>query len=232
MDLNRALEGLMRSGIGGSLAAGLAGGLAANAISGKKTRKLAGTALKVGGAVAVGGLAWKAYQRYRGATETGPDQTAGRAPGASPWDALTETGFQPTGTAACRRRDLLIIRAMIAAAHADGHLDEAERGRIFGRIDTLGLDAAEKGLLFDELRHPLTVPELARQASTPELAAEVYAAALLAIDESQSISRAYLAELAEAMALPTALIVELHRSAGETMRLAESAGDGTDHRAA
>jgi uncharacterized membrane protein YebE (DUF533 family) len=225
MDLNRALEGLMRSGIGGSLAAGLAGGLAANALSGKKTRKLAGSALKVGGAVAIGGLAWKAYQRYREA----PEQAGGRAADASGWNALTETGFQPTETAACRRRDLLVLRAMIAAAHADGHLDDAERRRIFDRIDSLGLEAAEKGLLFDELRRPLQVAELAGQATTPELAAEVYAAALLAIDESQPISRAYLAELAEAMALPTALVVELHRSAGETMRPGASEAN---HRAA
>lgn len=217
MDLNRALDGLMRSGIGGSLAAGLAGGLAANALSGKKTRKLAGSALKVGGAVAIGGLAWKAYQRYRAAPEQA-DPADGRVADASGWNGLTETGFQPTETAACRRRDLLVLRAMIAAAHADGHLDDAERRRIFERIDSLGLDAAEKGLLFDELRRPLQVAELAGQATTPELAAEVYAAALLAIDESQPISRAYLAELAEAMALPTALVVELHRSAGETMR--------------
>lgn len=228
MDLNRALDGLMRSGIGGSLAAGLAGGLAANALSGKKTRKLAGSALKVGGAVAIGGLAWKAYQRYRAAPEQAADTAGGRAADASGWNALTETGFQPTETAACRRRDLLVLRAMIAAAHADGHLDDAERRRIFERIDSLGLDAAEKGLLFDELRRPLQVAELAGQATTPELAAEVYAAALLAIDESQPISRAYLAELAEAMALPTALVVELHRSAGETMRL----GPGANHIAA
>jgi uncharacterized membrane protein YebE (DUF533 family) len=228
MDLNRALDGLMRSGIGGSLAAGLAGGLAANAISGKKTRKLAGSALKVGGAVAIGGLAWKAYQRYRSA----PDQAAVGGPGADPWAALTETGFQPTETMACRQRDLLVIRAMIAAAHADSHLDEAERRRIFERIDTLGLDAAEKGLLFDELRRPLAVAELAAHAASPELAAEVYAAALLAIDESQPISRAYLAELAEALALPTALVVELHRSAGQSIQAVSEAMAGGNHRAA
>jgi uncharacterized membrane protein YebE (DUF533 family) len=228
MDLNRALEGLMRSGIGGSLAAGLAGGLAANALSGKKTRKLAGSALKIGGAVAVGGLAWKAYQRYRAAPEAAADENPARGQ----WAALSESGFQPEETAACRERDLLVIRAMIAAAHADGHLDDAERGRIFDRIDTLGLEPAEKGLLFDELRRPLGVAQLARQAPTPELAAEVYAAALLAIDESQPISRAYLAELAQSLELPTALVVELHRGAGEAMRLGSTSPDPSKHIAA
>ncbi len=228
MDLNRALEGLMRSGIGGSLAAGLAGGLAAKALSGKKTRKLAGSALKIGGAVAVGGLAWKAYQRYRaadGATAANPAQ-------ASSWAALTERGFQPAEPAARRHRDLLIIRAMIAAAHADGHLDDRERSRIFDRIDTLDLDAAEKGLLFDELRRPLGVGELAAAAGTPELAAEVYAAALLAVDETQAISRAYLAELAEALTLPTALVVELHRGASQSIQAVTEAPAGANHRAA
>lgn len=228
MDLNRALEGLMSSGIGGSLAAGLAGGLAANAISSKKTRKLAGSALKIGGAVAVGGLAWKAYQRYRSST-AGSESNSRQD---RPWEALTEGGFQPAEPEACRQRDLLVLRAMISAAHADGHLDENERQRIFDRIDSLGLGAAEKGLLFDELRRPLGIPELAAAADAPELAAEVYAAALLAIDESRPISRGYLAELAEALALPTALVVELHRGAGPTGHRAPVSTDDGRHRAA
>lgn len=228
MDLNRAMEGLMKSGIGGGLAAGLAGGLLANAIGGKKARKMAGSALKIGGAAAIGGLAWKAYQRYRDGQHGGAAGVSRPVGGAS-WQQLSEHGFLPTETGAQRRRDLLVMRSMIAAAHADGHIDERERARIFERIDSLDLGPAEKGLLFDELRRPLGIDELAAAAGTPELAAEVYAAALLTVDGTEPVSRAYLGELAERLSLPTSLIVELHRGAAEAV-FPERAG--TDHQAA
>ncbi|MGS0758630.1 DUF533 domain-containing protein, partial [Roseateles sp. GG27B] len=49
----------------------------------------------------------------------------------------------------------------------------------------------------DQLRRPLDPAEVARAASTPELAAEMYLASLLIADETSFMERAYLDELAQ-----------------------------------
>lgn len=141
---------------------------------------------------------------------------------APPWAALARERFLPANEDSADSLNLLLTRAMIAAAHADGHIDAGEQARIFERIGELELSAEEKALLMDELRQPLSIPQLAAQATSPEIAAEIYAASLLAIDTSAEASYRYLAELAERLALPAPLVDELHRTAGETL---EGAGE-------
>ncbi len=208
MNFDRAIDGLLKSGVGGGLAGGLAGGLLVNAIGGKKTRKLAGSALKLGGAALVGGLAWKAYERYRGAQGATVPQDQ-RVAGS--WAELARSGFLPEEPVQVVRRDLVILRSMITAAHADGHIDQDEQTRIFERIDGLDLSGEEKGLLFDELRRPLPLEALLGQIDGPELAAEVYAASLLVLDPEAPASRRYLTQLADSLSIPAPLAAELRR---------------------
>ena len=52
-DAKKMLDQLVGSGVAGGLAGGLAGGALANALSGKKAKKIAGSALKVGGLAVV-----------------------------------------------------------------------------------------------------------------------------------------------------------------------------------
>ena len=68
IDAKRLLDELVGSGVAGGLAGGLAGGTLAGLLSGKrgkKARKLAGSAMKLGGVALVGGLAYKAWQSYQ-----------------------------------------------------------------------------------------------------------------------------------------------------------------------
>jgi len=58
---------------------------------------------------------------------------------------------------------MILMRAMIAAAHADGHIDDNERQRIFAQVETMELSVQEKAMLFDELRKPLSMAELVAQ---------------------------------------------------------------------
>lgn len=64
-DAKRLLDQLVGSGAAGGFAGGLAGGALANVLSGKKARKVAGSALQLGGMALVGGLAYKAWQNYQ-----------------------------------------------------------------------------------------------------------------------------------------------------------------------
>jgi uncharacterized membrane protein YebE (DUF533 family) len=99
---------------------------------------------------------------------------------------------------------------MVAAAKADGHIDAAEQANIFAEMDKLDLDADDKAFVMDELRAPLDVDAVAKAARTPEEAAEIYTASLLAIDVDNAAERGYLALLAARLRLDDKLVEHLH----------------------
>jgi len=232
LDLNKIVSGLSKSGAASGLAGGLAGGAVVGALASKKGRKTAAKVARIGGLALVGGLAWKAYDNYRNTRGTTaiersdrewdnhgegdrPRSPAARNPAlASPdaWEHLRRQDFEAVASepAGPESRSLLIVRAMIAAAMADGHLDAAEQGRLFREIDRLELSTEEKGMLVDELRHPLPVRELVASCPDPETAIEVYAASVLAIDETREESKPYLATLARRLNLPETLVESIH----------------------
>lgn len=131
----------------------MAGGVLSGALMSKGGRKLGKTALKVGALAAVGGIAWKAYQHYQckqgtaatTATAAGPQAAAAALPDLTSGRFIAAAEDRPGNPG-----PMLLLRAMIAAAHADGHIDAAERQRIFERVDELELDSdakAHRGLL-------------------------------------------------------------------------------------
>ena len=107
---------------------------------------------------------------------------------------------------------------MIAAAKADGHVDAAEQANIFAAMDKLDLDRDDKAFVMDELRAPLDVDAVAREARNPEQAAEIYTASLLAIDVDHPAERGYLAMLAARLNLDDALVQHLHATVEEAGR--------------
>lgn len=198
----------------GQLATGaLAGGVLGLLIGNKKTRKMlgkgAGTALKVGGLAAVAGLAYTAYKRHQ-AGQAAPAPSQVQLPPA-------DSGFAPEqaqGGANNLAQGVLV--AMIQAAKADGHIDADEHARIFGHLDNLGLDAEAKAFVMDELGAPLDMTRVTAHATSPEVAAELYAASLLAMDPDTPEERAYLNHLAEALGLEAGLAMELEKAVAET----------------
>jgi uncharacterized membrane protein YebE (DUF533 family) len=106
-----------------------------------------------------------------------------------------------------------MLVAMIAAAKADGHLDERERGLVEAEMSRLEADPMMRRWFEEELRRPLDPAEVARAAASPELAAEMYLASLLVTDETGFMERAYLDELARQLRLPDGLKRELERQA-------------------
>lgn len=182
-------------------AAGLAAGML---FSGGKPGKLLGTAVKAGALAAVGGLAYKAWQNYQQGQ-----------PGAAP--APSEDAFIPSTANAAEHEELgkTLVRAMIAAAKADGRIDATEKEAIFDKLKTMSLSAEEKAWVFDELSSPLDINAVAARADTPEHAAEIYAASLVAISADTSAEQAYLEALAVKLKLDPALVAEIHRQAGE-----------------
>lgn len=198
---------------GGSLASGAAAGALVSMVLGSKGgRKLAGNAVALGGLALVGTLAYKAYQNYQqgqqpqqAATPLPPQQQAQLPPAHSP--------FHPA-QADHNHFPVTLLRTMIAASLADGHIDDAERAAITVKLNQQGaqLDEAER-FLTDELANPASAESLAREVSTPEEAAEVYITALLAIDADNTSERAFLARLAMALKLDPQLTPHLEAAA-------------------
>ncbi len=190
-----------KGGLSPDLLKGLAGGAAAGGLASillgsKSGKKLAKTALKVGGTAALAGLAYKAYQTWQ------QNQSATAAPTSTDPQG---TGFLPTAAAARDDLSLVLLRAMISAAKADGHIDAAEQQKIFTRLDTADLDTEAKAFVIDEMRKPLNIDAVVADATSPERAVEIYAASVLAIEADDPSEQAYLAMLAARLKLDPGL---------------------------
>ena len=98
----------------------------------------------------------------------------------------------------------LLLRAMIAAARADGVVDRAERQAIAAQLDAAGLSAAERDQVLADFDHPATVEQLSDAARDPILRAQLYAAAFAAAGEVSAEERAWLDRLGEALKLQPA----------------------------
>ncbi|MFK3775038.1 tellurite resistance TerB family protein [Pseudomonas sp. NPDC089406] len=184
------LGGLLSGAGGGALAAGAMGLLMGN----KKARKYGGKVLTYGGLAALGVLAYKAYgnwQTRQGAGNHEP-QTLDRLPPAQ-----------------AEQHSQAVLRALVAAAKSDGHIDERERALIEGEFTRLDSDRELQHWLHAELNKPLDPAEVARAAQTPEMAAEMYLASVMMVDQENFMERAYLDELARQLRLDPALRQEL-----------------------
>ena len=197
-----ALGGLLGSGGLGSLLGGAGGGaLAAGAmgllLGNKKARKFGGKALTYGGLAALGVIAYKAYgnwQAQQASAPQGEPQTIDRLPPAQ-----------------VEQHSQAILKALVAAAKADGHVDERERALIEGEFTKLDNDRELQSWLHGELNKPLDPADVARAASTPEMAAEMYIASVMLVDEENFMEKAYLDELARQLKLEPGLKVELEK---------------------
>ncbi len=202
------------SGSGGFARGAAAGGLLGLLLGGKGVGKMASGALGYGGAAVLGALALKAYQDYQ--------SKQGQTPGATP-PTLTPEQFAALSPEALPHSrpaadggsfQLVLIRAMVAAAKADGHVDAAEQQRLFGEVERLGLDAEAKAFVFDLLAKPVDLFSISNAVATPEQGAEVYLASRLAIDPDVPAERAYLDALAMRLKLPSGLREQLDAQAG------------------
>lgn len=185
------LGSLLSGAGGGALAAGAMGLLLGN----KKARKYGGKALTYGGLAALGVLAYKAYgnwQARQGTAQGAEPQTLDRLPPAQ-----------------AEQHSQAVLRALVAAAKSDGHIDERERALIEGEFTRLDSDRDLQHWLHDELNKPLDPAEVARAAQSPEMAAEMYLASVMMVDQENFMERAYLDELARQLRLDPALRQEL-----------------------
>jgi uncharacterized membrane protein YebE (DUF533 family) len=168
-----------------------------------KNRKggLSGSLVKLGGLAVIGGLAYRVLQARTGPRPAAPAPAADEigAPPGNRFHSISQTEDDA----------LLLLRTMIAAASADGQIDEAERARILRGMTEAGIDPQSGSWLDNEFASPADVDALAEPVNDPETASQVYAAARITIDPDTLQERDFLRRLADALDLDDAILEEI-----------------------
>jgi uncharacterized membrane protein YebE (DUF533 family) len=221
MSIQNLLEQLLRSGTQqyevakrsgdlGKYGTGAAvGGALALLLGSKRGRSIGGKALKLGSLAAVGALAWKVYQDHQAKNQAQAPASAAGAPQALP----APPRFEALPAPALEDHSRAMLMAMIAAAKSDGHMDDRERGLVEAELTRLDADPSTRQWVEAELRRPVEPALVAAAARTPEMAAEIYLASVLVTDETTTMERAYLDQLARDLNLAPGLQGDLEAKA-------------------
>ena len=181
----------------GDLLGGLLRGGAGSAGGAGQSRSAGG--INYAALASLGMMAFKAYQSWQRSQATAPQQ------------ALL-TVDQLSGPEA-EDHSHAILRALMAAAKADGRIDEQEQQLIYAEIKRHTSDSQLQQWLDEEVSKPLDAAEVAQSAKDPAMAAEMYLASVMLVGDQQGAERAYLDELAAALRLDPTLQVHLEQQA-------------------
>lgn len=164
-----------------------------------KRRKGVGGLGKTGSLAALGAVAYYAYQQWQ-KSQSNTDQKG----------VLDAEAFSHTGNDA-ENVGNLILCTMIAAAAADGEIDEQERQAI---IKEAGDDNEAAQWLAQQTQNPVTPENIANEVgNNTALAAEIYLAARLICGELNRKEIVFLAQLAQALKLDPQLVAQLDKQA-------------------
>ena len=191
-------EGEQRDAVLSGLGKGaVAGGVIALLLGTRTGRKIASPAIKLGSLAALGAIGYKVYKNYQ------------EGQGVEVQDGSIATIEGP----AAESRSMGLIKAMIAAAKADGQVDAAETARIVEEIKAANLGDQAATILMTEVQRPLDVDEVASHADSPEAAIEMYLASLVVVDKENIAEKTYLEKLASALKLDNELVQQLETEA-------------------
>ena len=189
-------------GLLGGLLGGGAGGLG-GALGGGGTQSRSG-GTNYAALASLGMMAFQAYQAWQ-------RSQASAAPQQTPQTANLLDG------PAIEEHSHAVLRALIAAAKADGRIDETEKHLISNEVGKHTEDPQLQQWLDAEVAKPLDADEVAQSANNdPAVAAEMYLASVMLVDDQQDAERNYLDELAAALAIDPELQVHLEQQAHGT----------------
>ena len=211
-------------------------------MGGSRRRSGLGSLLSSGAALGLAGVAMEAVEHFLDKSKTSASgfppsapptiQTSApsqppKAPGAStppPPPGATAAAPPPPPSASVRSENVdateagqeavLLIRAMIAAANADGIIDEKERNRILKKLETVDLTGEEQSFIVKELLSPVGLEDIVSQVKSPEMAKMVYTVSLLAIEVDTDAERSYMKTLAQQLSLNESDLNDIYRTLG------------------
>lgn len=205
-DLGGLLGGLLGGGAGTSAGGGGAGlgGLLGGLLGGGSPMGGAPQSRSAGGTnyaalASLGMMAFQAYQAWQHSQASAPQEAPRTV------DLLAGPEAEEHSHA--------ILRALIAAAKADGRIDAAEKQMISTEIGRHTDDPQLQQWLDDEVAKPLDAYDVAQSATDPGMASEMYLASVMLVDDQQDAERNYLDELAAALQIDPQLQVHLEQQA-------------------
>lgn len=206
----RLLGGLLRSGMG--------------------RRRGMGSLMTGGAALGLMGVAMEAVEHFMnrdqgnmppgrpGATPPlSPGSRSATAPPPPPGGAATPPPPPPGAQAVSgqvQHDAVLLIRAMIAAANADGVIDAQERAQILDKLKSVSLSEEDRQFLVHELLEPKDIDAIVEGVSSDELARHVYMVSLAAIEVDTDAERSYLRQLAQRLGLQPDQVDDIHIQMG------------------
>ncbi|WP_232477386.1 tellurite resistance TerB family protein [Roseomonas sp. KE0001] len=211
----RGGSGFPGAGFGGGGLGGAAMGGLLGMLLGRGRRGRSGGLLATLGPMVLGALASRAFQAWQqgraaqSSTPLAPQQLAEVDPRFLP-SAAPATDGQPF--------EFAVIRAMVAAAKADGHLDEQERAQILGQMSEGGMDVEAQQFLAELMASDLSPATVAKAAGSEEQASQLYVASRIVVDAESPQERAYLDALAVALRLPPDLAAHLDHQVTVTLQ--------------
>lgn len=173
-------------GMGGLLGAGALGALVGSILPKAGTR----TASMLG----LGAIAWNFYKKWAAEQKAKPQG----------FDNSSDSSFFYTGPetgqeAANDTTAMMLLRAMVFAARADGHIDEKEQERIAKVLPQFFPDADVRPILQQLLEESVDISVLARSVKSPEQAEDLYRLSCIIVDVDDFMERGYFSELASAL---------------------------------
>nr|WP_316655836.1 tellurite resistance TerB family protein [uncultured Gellertiella sp.] len=170
-------------------------------------RRLTGDVVQIGGLAAIAGLGYRAWQNYRNGAAPAAAAPSATPPQLAPPPAGSD--FAEGSPAHTSDFALVLVKAMIAAARADGQIDAAEQAIILDKVKLSGLGPEAEAFLNSEMTRPLDIDELVSHATTEAQKVELYTASRLTINPDTRAERGYLDLLAGRLGLPDDLIIHI-----------------------
>ncbi len=202
-----SMNGKTPGGVGGLLGAGVLG-----ALLGKTVSK---DVMKNAALVGIGAVAWNFYQKWSQtrAQQAEPPVSGGWGePQASPWQSQTPMVMQLDPTA------MLVMRAMIFAARADGNVDALERQRIDTILQNM-LQGQDVSAHISALEAEMIEPRrIAADVQSAEQGEDIYRLSCVVIDIDHFMERGYLDALASALGISAERRAELEADASQGRR--------------
>ncbi|MGH8329013.1 MAG: tellurite resistance TerB family protein [Pseudomonas fluorescens] len=187
-------------GLGGLLGGLLGGGSTmGGSTQTRSTQTRSGGGTNYAALASLGMMAFQAYQAWQRSQASAPQQAPRTV------DLLSGPEVEDHSHA--------ILRALIAAAKADGRIDDAEKQMISTEIGRHTDDPELQQWLDDEVARPLDAADVAQSATDSGMAAEMYLASVMLVDDQQDAERSYLDELAAALNIDPDLQVHLEQQA-------------------
>ena len=136
-------------------------------------------------------MAWNFYQKWSSGRSGQTTSSSVQVPASvTPCDVVSAA---PDATA------MLMLRAMVYTARADGHIDAAEQARILKLVDQMFPGKDMSSIMNGLMSEPINPSLLAAEVRSPEQGEDLYRLSCLIVDVDHFMERSYLDGLAAAL---------------------------------